>query len=419
MTLRALGRLQQVVSKFEACFILLKSKFEDREAGANMSARPKEGSMTDTEARPARYIMVGGFLGAGKSTAIGKLARYLEDSGERVGLVTNDQSEDLVDTALGRAEGYPVEEIADGCFCCRFDDLIEASRRLARDARPTVYIAEPVGCCTDLVATVSRPLLQLHGDDYVISPLSVMVDPVRAGRVLGLQRGGGFSPDVIYIYEKQLEEADVIVINKSDILGPGALNELDRALSERFPRASRFTISARRGDGLSRWFDHVLRSAVPRGEAMELDYDRYARGEASLAWLNCAVRADSEDPIDSNGLLLELAQKLHHALVERHHEVAHLKMTFTPDDSPSELAMLNLVRNDLGPELARRMERPARRGQVILNLRVEAAPESIRPLVELALRESRRGLTLRVERLVCFQPARPRPRHRLVRLDAG
>ena len=45
-------------------------------------------------------------------------------TGRRVGLVTNDQAQDLVDTNSLRAQGFPVEEVAGACFCCRFDDLV-------------------------------------------------------------------------------------------------------------------------------------------------------------------------------------------------------------------------------------------------------------------------------------------------------
>src|SRR2546422_8376293 len=67
----------------------------------------------------ARYIMIGGFLGAGKTTAMLRLARKLAGDGLRVGLITNDQSSGLVDTTLARASGLPVEEITGGCFFCR------------------------------------------------------------------------------------------------------------------------------------------------------------------------------------------------------------------------------------------------------------------------------------------------------------
>ena len=75
----------------------------------------------------ARYIMVGGFLGAGKTTALVRLAGRLQAAGQRVGLITNDQSVGLVDTALAAAHDLPVEEITGGCFCCRFDSLTAAA----------------------------------------------------------------------------------------------------------------------------------------------------------------------------------------------------------------------------------------------------------------------------------------------------
>lgn len=182
----------------------------------------------------ARYIMIGGFLGAGKTTAVLRLARLLQQRGSRVGLITNDQSHGLVDTALLGSSGFPVEEITGGCFCCKFDSLVGASERLSREQRPDVFLAEPVGSCTDLKATVDYPLRRMYGRNYRIAPLSVMVDPVRALRILELEPGKTFSPKVVYVYRKQLEEADIIVINKIDLLGRQRLERLRQALQESF-----------------------------------------------------------------------------------------------------------------------------------------------------------------------------------------
>src|SRR5579864_7405661 len=179
---------------------------------ANAMREPK------VNAERARYIMIGGFLGAGKTTAMARLARRFTDQGKRVGLISNDQSSGLVDTALLRSKGFPVEEIPGGCFCCRFNSLVEAAKRLTAESRPEVFIAEPVGSCTDLVATVTYPLRKMYGSEFTIAPLSVMVDPIRALRMLSLEQGGKFSDKVIYIYRKQLEEADLILINKCDLL---------------------------------------------------------------------------------------------------------------------------------------------------------------------------------------------------------
>ena len=88
----------------------------------------------------ARYVMIGGFLGAGKTTAVARLARHITDRGRRVGLICNDQSSGLVDTTLLRSKGFPVEEITGGCFCCRFNSLLEAAESLTRDSRPDLFL---------------------------------------------------------------------------------------------------------------------------------------------------------------------------------------------------------------------------------------------------------------------------------------
>src|SRR5262250_1953443 len=103
--------------------------------------------MSDSTKSTPRYIMIGGFLGAGKTTAIAMLAQRLSAQGKRVGLITNDQGSELVDTAMLRAKGFPTEEIPGGCFCCRFNSLVDAADRLDATSSPDVFIAEPVGSC--------------------------------------------------------------------------------------------------------------------------------------------------------------------------------------------------------------------------------------------------------------------------------
>ena len=89
--------------------------------------------------KKARYIMIGGFLGAGKTTAVARLAQRLTGQGLRVGLITNDQGSELVDTAMLRSRGFATEEISGGCFCCRFDSLVDAAKKLTASTRPDFF----------------------------------------------------------------------------------------------------------------------------------------------------------------------------------------------------------------------------------------------------------------------------------------
>ncbi len=384
---------------------------------ATSSANPKLKTRNPKLSPPrARYLMLGGFLGAGKTTAVVKLAQHLTAQGLRVGLITNDQGSALVDTAMLRSRGFATEEIPGGCFCCRFNSLVDAAKKLTAASRPDVFIAEPVGSCTDLVATVTYPLRRMYGDQFAIAPLSVLVDPARAGRIFGLEQGQKFSEKVIYIYRKQLEEADIIVINKADTLSAGQQQELGRVLGETFPDKEIFHVSARSGKGLEPWFARITSTEQPGGKAMTVDYEVYAEGEALLGWLNCTVRLAAKKPFDGNDFLQSLADDLQKRLSKKGAEIAHLKMTLDPDERLGDLAVINLVRNDFVPELSQSLDEPLTHGQLILNLRAEAAPELLRAAVEAAVAKCGKGrsrIAATLEHLEHFRPGKPQPTHRI------
>jgi len=364
----------------------------------------------------ARYIMLGGFLGAGKTTAVAKLAERLTAQGLRVGVITNDQGKELVDTAMLRSRGFATEEIPGGCFCCRFNSLVDAADKLKAESRPEVFIAEPVGSCTDLVATVTYPLRRMYGDQFLIAPLSVLVDPIRAQRVLGLTTGGQFSEKVLYIYRKQLEEADLIVINKRELLDTPQLDRLRLRLSEEFPRAKVLAVSARTGAGLDDWFNQITASEQVARVAMDVDYEVYAEGEALLGWLNATVTLSNQKGFDGNQVIRDLADTLRRLLVEAGAEVAHLKMTLEPEDAGlGDLAVINLVRNDFVPELSQELTDWLDAGKLIINCRAEGSPDALNAALNTSLTEVGKqhpNLFLRLEHLEHFRPGKPQPTHR-------
>ena len=367
-------------------------------------------------ATKARYIMIGGFLGAGKTTTVGRLARYLSGQGLRVGLITNDQAGGLVDTKLLRGQGFATEEIAGGCFCCRFNTLVEAAQKLDEAGKPEVFIAEPVGSCTDLVATVTYPLRRLYGDSFTVAPLAVLVDPVRARRVFGLEGGGTFSAKVAYIFRKQLEEADVIVITKSDLLGAEELEELKGVLGREYPLARVLAASPREETGLEALFEVLMSGEQARRDPMAVDYEVYAEGEALLGWLNATVTLRHADEFDANEVLRELAGAVQRLLAGAGAEIAHFKMTFSPDDSlAGELASVNLVRSDYVAELGMELDEPVGGGQLIVNLRAEADPAVLLEALREGLGEvaaAMPGLEAVVEHAEHFRPGKPVPTHR-------
>ena len=360
----------------------------------------------------ARFIMVGGFLGAGKTTALGRLARHFSEQGKRVGLITNDQASHLVDTLNLKSQGFAVEEIAGGCFCCRFSSLKQAADRLTATERPEVFLGEPVGSCTDLLATVAIPMQQMYGDHFAVAPLTVLVDPVRARKVLTNEKRGGFSPKVAYIYRKQLEEADAIAINKIDALSEPESAEIAALIREQYPDKRAFLFSARRGNGLEQWFEFAAHETVNWTAAMEMDYDTYADGEAELGWLNSACRMTADRAFDPNRLLSDIASGIRPQMAAQGAEIAHLKMTLI---SGMDLAIMSLVRNDADPELSRQIQGELTEGELTVNARAHIDPDRLRAISEKAVAEACNAQGIRCEVLSteAFRPGRPEPEYRI------
>ncbi len=364
----------------------------------------------------ARVILVGGFLGSGKTTLLAQAAERLARQGKRVGLIANDQAADLVDSEILKETGSQVEEVAGGCFCCRFPDMIGAMERLVRDSGAHVLIGEPVGSCTDLSATVMQPLKKLHGDQFAVAPFSVLID-VKQVRVLARLRQRAapaesprFPDNVLYIYEKQLEEADLIVLNKADLLPAGELAELHASLAERFPDTPLMTISALTGEGVDAWLDYVSRDQPAGRKIAAVDYDTYAAGEASLGWLNAAAKLHSQGDIDWQTFAADLLEAIRGALRARSAEIAHLKLYLSAHGG----AVVGSVTSNDGPVSVRGELAPGRRRvSLLINARVHVQPDVLRETVEKVLQTTAgERLEAKITNTRSFFPGRPQPTHR-------
>lgn len=359
-----------------------------------------------------RFIMLGGFLGAGKTTAIARLARHWITAGLNVGLVTNDQAHGLVDTQSLRSQGFDVGEVTGACFCCKFNELVATIERLSAERRPDVILAEPVGSCTDLVATVIEPLGALHGDQYEIAPLAVFLKPEHGRKILSGTPGGGFSPKAAYIFLKQLEEADVVVLNKIDELEIAEREKLLRQVGECYPGKQVLAVSARSGDGFDQLIAELERAGPNRVQTPHVDYDIYAEGEAELGWLNCRLTVESPHPVEIDRTLVDLVDRLARRCRQESAEPAHLKVLTVADGAT---AIANLVSSDCSPELSLASGAMSRRFELTVNARVAIAPDLLSDIVrsEAAHWAEQHGMSCQVSDVQSFRPGRPVPTHRM------
>ena len=359
-----------------------------------------------------RFLMVGGFLGAGKTTAIAKLASHYIAQGKSVALVTNDQAYDLVDTHTLRSKGFEVGEVPGACFCCNFDDLIGTISSLSESNIPDIVIAEPVGSCTDLVATVIEPMKDLFGDRFELGPLVVLLKPEHGKKILGTSTRKGFSPKAEYIFLKQLEEADAIVINKIDKLTKEEQSQLMKSVKEKFPNIPAISASVRDDTNMDQVIELFQQPPRQRSGMMDVDYETYAIGEAELGWFNCKIDATSDKKFSLDDLTLALVKNIGSTISNFGCEVAHLKAI---GQTMQNSAVANLVSSDGVSELSLASEISIDKAELLVNARVAATPEQLEDSVQTVSKAigQKLGLTLTLSNIQCFRPSKPTPTHRV------
>ncbi|MGB7342788.1 MAG: GTP-binding protein [Pirellulaceae bacterium] len=368
-----------------------------------------------------RFVLIGGFLGAGKTTLIGQIAKRYVAAGKTVGIITNDQAADLVDTHNLRSQGFSVGEVAGACFCCSFDDLVSTADSLSQEQAPDILLAEPVGSCTDLVATVVLPLQQLLGERFEMAPFGVLLKPSHGRKILSQESDkplSGFSPQAEYIFRKQLEEADYLMIGRSDQLSEDDVQALRIALTSVADDVPVIAVSPKNGDGVDEVIGYIESPMTVGRRLLEIDYDTYADGEAELGWVNLTsiVQPNQNATIDLDQLAHDVVQHIASQVAKQlQGTIAHLKVSALGGDSQ---AVANAVCNDTGVDVGLMSGRKVTGEiQIIVNARVAVDPEELRRVCESSVRFVADAHQTAVKSLSAhsLRPGRPTPTHRVTK----
>ncbi len=372
----------------------------------------------------AQLILLGGFLGAGKTTLLLNAARTMQEHGLRVGIITNDQGQELVDTASAQHAGIETREIALGCFCCRFDALFEAARDLAapakkqrRDAeQTTVIFAEVVGNCTDSATRVLRPLHKLYPEQFALAPLSIAVDALRLLQFIQDDSAQALTDDVTYLFAKQIEEADIAVLTKCDLVSFAEQELIYGWLKAHLPAVPVIPFSSLQSESIDDWLDAVIGSQgriQVAAHELEFDYQRYAQAEQRIAWLNAwGILNALEEGAKAQGWAYSFLRALSERLDEEAISIAHIKLHIS-NAGDDEAIKASIV----GPGQAtiqwdqRAPHLEAHQAAWILNARADTTPEKLRTCVGETLVKLRYGAVAQVHTFDCFQPAPAHPMH--------
>ena len=353
-----------------------------------------------------KLIIVGGFLGAGKTTAILALARRYMSEGKKIGVVTNDQGTHLVDTLFLRRSGLPVLEVTGGCFCCNFSEFTKKIASLADSQLPDIILAEPVGSCTDLIASIFSPMQSHFADRFTMMPLSIVADPRRVRKIMQEENSSLFPSEISYLFRKQLEEADLIILNKADMLSEAEASELRNFLAAQCKGARVYSASALHETGLAEWMTALGSQQVAHLRLMDINYETYAKAEEYLGWLNSSVSLSNTEGADLNAFIVEFMETLRQELARKTYEIAHIKTYCMAQDDWCKASLTAL---DDTIEFSRRLENVPVCAHLLINARINMEPDVQKLLIESVLEKTAitRGILLGQFNTECFKPGRP------------
>lgn len=358
--------------------------------------------------RPSLFF-VGGFLGAGKTTAINSLAFMLAQQEKRVAVITNDQAEGLVDTYFLAGCGLPAEEVSGSCFCCNFPGLVEAIKHSVETVNPDVILAEPVGSCTDIVATVVRPMRVLMGDTVDVKAFSVLVEPDRWAELRDSSPNPSWS--MKFLFDKQLEEADFIVITKLDTVTQKQFVEMRDQARREFPEAQVMGISAKKDLNVDRWLELVQSSSPGEQWLKEIDYEKYAEAEAEMGWLNAQVSFAFSEPTDGRAFAKKMIVKLMQGIDDNRGGIGHLKLLGA---STTGRVKAGVTTASGKVELDGDFIGPVPDMEMTINVRATVSPGDLSAIVNDSVKYLQETSKAQVEitYLNTFRPGAPNPTHR-------
>ena len=347
-----------------------------------------------------KFAVFGGFLGAGKTTAMTALTKYYTERFGAAAMISNDLGEGvtLADHRYALLSGCRASEITGECICFCGERLAERLNAYY-DAGCELVLSDIPGFGVGALEHVYFGLTEHYPGRFELAPFTVLTEPEN----LALLRADHASDRAI-ICHNQLLEAELIVLNKCDLLDARACEDELRWLRERYPQARALAISALRGEGLEE-LSLALREGSASLRRPEIDYDaeplQAALGRLSEYYLQYRAAVCCLD-FDGTAYLADMAARIQTALRGAGREIPHMKLlAWGPE---GDFGKVDLLGVDRPIEISRRFERPCTELAVILNASASCPADELDAIVSSAAEEisEKYRLEMTVYKKDCF-----------------
>ena len=287
------------------------------------------------------------------------------------------------------AEAVPgtVAEIGNDCICYQMDNTIDQIRRLRDKEGATFVMSDIPGCGVGALDHVYHTLHDNNADEFTLSPFMVMVDPERLRMIMPEHADINLPEELVYLLKLQLEEADLIVLNKIDLLDEPTIERYMGFLHEACPDIPAMKISAKDKTGIPELAEYLTTHETALKNFSVRNNQEFADAEAKLTWYNRRLYLKTKDgsKIDCNAVVDDLIEGIRMGLIERKRNVPHLKTFATSGNGDFNKA--SLIGVDYDTEYAQEFLRDHKNMRMIINARAVCESRPLARLMDDALDE--------------------------------
>ncbi len=346
-----------------------------------------------------KFAVCSGFLGAGKTSLMIALSRYYTDHYGKAAMISNDLGgSGLADHRLAMLSGCNASEIAGECICFCHEVLAGILRSYYSDGFDLILSDIP-GFGVGALEHVYHGMEKDYPGEFTFAPFLCVIEPDRA-KVLCSDAGG----DMIHILNAQMMEADLIVLNKCDLLEHAEMEDLTVRLSEKYPQTEVIAASALTGYGLSE-LSSILKEQTASMHHPDIIYEAPALqnelGSMSEYYIQYRAEVCCDD-FDGSSYLQSLAQHIQNSFILTKYEIPHMKvLAWSPD---GDYGKADLLGKDRPVCLSHRFSNPCVDLAVVINATASCPHKTLDSLISSSVEEvsSRFQLECITFRKQCF-----------------